>query len=159
MVRFPSLPPAAGLLIVLGLSASAQAQDRNLTGDDPTEPAAQQSTIPTLVDREATLAARQKERRPPALIPLYASFIALEALDVHSTSRALANGAVEANPAMSGLTGNSAAILAVKAAGTAGLILASEKIRKKNKTAAVVLMVATNSAMAWVVAHNYQVGR
>ena len=78
---------------------------------------------------------------------------------MHSTSRALANGAVEANPAMSGLTGNSAAILAVKAAGTAGLILASEKIRKKNKTAAVVLMVATNSAMAWVVAHNYQVGR
>src|SRR5438552_19114659 len=104
MVRFPSLPPAAGLLIVLGLSASAQAQDRNLTGDDPTEPAAQQSTIPTLVDREATLAARQKERRPPALIPLYASFIALEALDVHSTSRALSNGAVEANPAMSALT-------------------------------------------------------
>ena len=39
------------------------------------------------------------------------------------------------------------------------LIFECEKIRKKNRTAAVVLMIATNSAMAWVVEHNYRIGR
>jgi hypothetical protein len=50
-------------------------------------------------------------------------------------------------------------MVAAKAAGTAGLILASEKIWKKNRTAAVVLMIATNSEMAWVVGHNYRAVR
>jgi Domain of unknown function (DUF5658) len=159
MVRSPAALPAACLLLVVGLCGSAHAQDPLLPGDDPSEPAPQQSTTTVKVDRAAVMVVQEKEKRPPALIPLYGSFIALEALDVHSTRRGLANGAVEANPAMSGLTGNSAAMVAAKAAGTAGLILASEKIWKKNRTAAVVLMIATNSAMAWVVGHNYRAVR
>jgi hypothetical protein len=43
----------------------------------------------------------------------------------------------------------------VKAAGTTGLIIASEKIWKRNKVAAIALMVASNAAMAWVVQRNY----
>jgi hypothetical protein len=48
---------------------------------------------------------------------------------------------------------------ALKAAGTAGVIFVSEKLRTRNKAAAIGLMIATNSAMAWVVQHNYRVNR
>ena len=99
------------------------------------------------------------QKRPGALIPLYVSFGALQVLDAHSTSRALVRGGVEANPVMKGIAGNQAGMLAVKAAGTAGVIFASEKMWKKNKTAAVIFMVASNAAMAWVVQHNYRAGR
>jgi hypothetical protein len=94
-------------------------------------------------------------RRPGALVPLYVSFGTLQVLDAHSTARALKNGAVEANPALRGIAGNQAALLAVKAAGTTGLIFASEKIWKRNKAAAIALMVGSNAAMAWVVHRNY----
>ena len=97
--------------------------------------------------------------RPGALVPLYASFATLQALDAHSTSRALDQGAVEANPMMKGLAGNPTALFAVKAAGTAGVIFASEKMWKKNRAAAVFFMVAANSAMTWVVQHNYRAVR
>jgi hypothetical protein len=92
-------------------------------------------------------------------MPLYSSFVALQALDVHSTRMALANGGVEANPAMQGVVGSTAGVIAMKAAGAAGVIFASEQIRKKNKAAAIGLMIATNSAMAWVVQHNYRIAR
>jgi len=158
MARIAPLRSAAGLLFLFAVSSTAHAQDRVVAADDAA-PAVQQPATMIHVDRDATVSVQRTERRPPALIPLYASFIALEALDVHSTRRGLANGAIEANPAMSGLTDNSVAMVAAKAAGTAGLILASEKIWKKNRTAAVVLMIATNSAMVWVVGHNYRAVR
>ncbi|MGE5244007.1 MAG: DUF5658 family protein [Betaproteobacteria bacterium] len=99
------------------------------------------------------------ERRPTALVPLYASFAALQVLDVLSTNYALARGGSEANPALQGLSGSPVALTAVKAAGTAGVIYASERLRKKNKAAAIVLMIAANSMMTWVVQHNYRLPR
>jgi hypothetical protein len=102
---------------------------------------------------------RPDERRPSALIPLYASFVTLQVLDVQSTRYALDHGAVEANPAVKGLAGNTVAMTAMKAAGTAGVIFVSEKLRMKNKAAAIGLMIATNSAMTWVVQHNYRTVR
>ena len=93
--------------------------------------------------------------RPPALIPLYASFAALQLVDMHSTWRALNLGAVEANPLLSGVAGNKAVLLTVKTAGTAGVIAVSERLRKKSRTAAVILMISANSGMTWVVEHNY----
>ena len=94
--------------------------------------------------------------RPRTLLPLYFSFASLQALDVHSTTRALGNGAEEANPLMRGLASNPIALSAVKAAGAAGVIYASEKIWKKNKTAAVIFMIAANAGLAFVVQHNYR---
>jgi hypothetical protein len=94
-------------------------------------------------------------QRPPSLIPLYASFATLQLVDMHSTWRALDRGAVEANPLMSGVAGNKAAMLTVKAAGTAGVIAISERLRKKSRTAAVILMISANCGMTWVVEHNY----
>lgn len=100
-----------------------------------------------------------EQRRPSALVPLYVSFASLQALDAHSTARALDRGAVEANPMMKGLAGNTAGMLAVKAAATTGVVYSAERIWKRNKTAAVLFMVAANSAMGWVVQHNYRAVR
>ena len=65
----------------------------------------------------------------------------------------------EANPLMKGIVSHRVALFAVKAAATTGVIVASEKMWKKNRTAAVIFMLATNSAMAWIVEHNYRVAR
>jgi hypothetical protein len=140
----------------------------------PSPAAAQETASPSL--REAAAAASgeddaqkapaapdafttPRQHRPSALVPLYVSFGALQVLDTHSTSRALGRGGVEANPVMNRFAGNEAGMIAVKAAGTAGVIYVSEKMWKKNRTAAVVFMIATNAAMAWVVQHNYRAVR
>jgi len=90
-----------------------------------------------------------------ALLPLYVSFAALQALDAHSTLRALNAGASEANPLMGGLAGKPAALVAVKAGLAASTIYLVEKMRLRSRTAAIVLMTALNSAYLTIVAHNY----
>lgn len=99
------------------------------------------------------------KRRPGALMPLYVSFASLQVLDAHATTVALDRGAVETNPVMRGFTGNAAGMLAIKAGGTAGVVWASERMWRRNKAAAVVFLIAANSAMGWVVQHNYRAAR
>jgi hypothetical protein len=144
MVRFAAPGAAALLVLIVGV----------------TQPAAEERTVETAgSDSFRPATATVQAGRPAALMPLYASFVTLQVLDVHSTSYALARGAVEANPAMQGVVGNQVGFAAMKAAGTAGIIFAAERIRKKNRAAAVGLMIASNSAMAWVVQHNYRTAR
>jgi hypothetical protein len=91
-------------------------------------------------------------------VPLYVSFAALQALDFHSTRRALASGAGrEGNPAMAGLVHRPAAFAAVKAATAAGVIYLAERLRTRSRLASIVVMSAVNSMYAVVVAHNYRV--
>lgn len=97
--------------------------------------------------------------RPAALAPLYASYVALQVLDIHSTKRGLAGGASEANPALKGLVGNTAGLVALKSATTAGVIFGTERLARKHRVASVVLMTVLNSAMTFVVTHNYRVGQ
>ena len=102
----------------------------------------------------------QGPKRPSALMPLYASFIGLQALDYHSTRRAMNSGTTsEGNPLMKPFVSNDAAFIAVKASATAGTIFVTEKLRKKHPKAAVVLAAAFNAGMALVVTHNYRVVR
>ena len=91
------------------------------------------------------------------LVPLYISAATLQMLDVHSTRRALSSGYTEGNPAMAGIASNTPAFVAVKAATAATTIWVSEKLRKRNRAAAIGLMVAVNAVTATVVAHNYRV--
>jgi len=156
MMRFAGLPCAVlsiGLLV--GMPARAAAQEQIAISGDAIADAARA----VHVSPDASTAARSAERRPPALVPLYASFVTLQILDIHSTHYALEHGAIEANPAVKGFAGNTVGIAAVKAAGTAGVIFISEKLRTKNKAAAIGLMIASNSAMTWVVQHNYRAVR
>jgi len=93
--------------------------------------------------------------RPAALVPMYASFVTLQALDFVSTTRALSNAnAYEANPVMRGVVGSPAAFLAVKAGSTAATIWIAEKWRRRHPVRAMIFMASTNAAMAAVVAHN-----
>ena len=99
-------------------------------------------------------------RAPGVLVPLYVSFGTLQALDYHSTGRALESGAGrEANPLAKGIVKSEAGLIAAKAAATAGVIVAGEMMWKKNRVAAVLFVAGMNVAMGVVVAHNYSVGR
>jgi len=96
--------------------------------------------------------------RPRPLVPMYASFATLQALDYHSTTRALASGAGrEANPLMRPIVDNHAAFIAMKAAATTAIVFGTERMWKTHPRRAVVFMAVANSAMAVVVAHNYSV--
>ena len=89
---------------------------------------------------------------------LYVSYGVLQALDIHSTTRALNRGGVESNPLMAGAAGNPMGLTIVKAGGAAATIVLAERLRKHNKVAAALLMVGVNSFYAAVVAHNYRAG-
>ena len=98
--------------------------------------------------------------RPAALVPLYVSLAGLQALDIHSTRRAMnAGGTRESNPLMKPFVSNDAAFVAVKVATTAGTIFVTEKLRKKYPKTAVVLTAALNVGLAAVVANNYRLSR
>jgi uncharacterized protein DUF5658 len=108
----------------------------------------------------ALLLTHVQQKRPAAMVPLYGGFAAMQALDYVTTTRALSSGAgSEANPLMAPVAGNPAAFLALKAGSVVGVVWAGEKLWKKNRVGAVVFMVAMDSAMATIAAHNYSIAR
>lgn len=93
----------------------------------------------------------------PAILPaLYATLGAMQAWDIYSTRAALQAGAREANPTAAPFTGNAASMFGMKAATTAGTIFFAERMWKKNKVGAVIMLVAINGATAAVSMHNMQ---
>jgi glutamate dehydrogenase/leucine dehydrogenase len=91
----------------------------------------------------------------PALLPaLYATLGVMQAWDIYSTSAAMQAGAREANPTAAPFTGNAASMLGMKAATTVGTIFFAERMWKKNKVGAVIMLVAINGATAAVSMHN-----
>jgi len=99
-----------------------------------------------------------RRSKPSVLMPsLYATTAVMQALDVHSTLRALDRGGVEANPLMAGVTKNKAAFIALKAGVAFSSVMAARNMSKRNKVAAVLTLVAINSAYAMVINHNYRV--
>ena len=118
---------------------------------EPAATPAQASVMPALT---ATTV-----RRPAILLPLYISFAAMQVLDIRSTQQALNGGGVEGNPVMGGIVGSPVAMTAMKVGATAGIVFLSEKMRKRNPVAAVVMMVGFNSAYAMVVSRNYAIAR
>ena len=113
---------------------------------------------PSPIELPAFTAAPESARRPPALLPLYVSFTALQFADVHSTLSARAAGGLEGNPVFTGLR-SPAGMVAVKAGLAVGTTYAVERLRKRSPRTAVVLMIALNSTYAGIVAHNYAVAR
>ena len=104
---------------------------------------------------------RTRERRgldsPVLRRSLIVSFGALQALDAHSTMKALKGGARETNPAMGAIASNRTALLAVKAGTAAATAYFAERLSRKNPKRAIVLMAVLNSAYVAIVAHNYRV--
>jgi hypothetical protein len=97
--------------------------------------------------------------RPAPLAPLYISFAALQAFDAVTTIRALEAGGVEVNPLLKGVAGNGVALVAVKAGATVATVYLAERLWKKNRVAAIVLMVTLNGVYVVAVAQNHRAAR
>jgi hypothetical protein len=96
--------------------------------------------------------------RPSALVPMYASFATLQALDYHSTTRALSKGtAREANPLVRPVVDNRTAFITLKAAATVAIVYQAERMWKDHPVRAIVFMAAANGAMGVIVARNYSI--
>ncbi len=178
--RVAAAVAVAAITLAPGLVAAASGQESAseprltfvapsaLPSWQPAQLAAESSTLPAEVEQMQAPALPpnvpivQPYRRietgtSPLLMSLYVSTAFTQALDIHSTIKALDRGGVETNPMLSGLTGNKAAFIAVKGAVAAGSIYAASRLAKRNKVAAIVTMVAINTAYGFVAYHNYKV--
>lgn len=126
------------------------------TGAAPQLPSFTPRSLFTEARESATRELEAGARPPYALTWLYVTFAALQALDVHSTARAIAAGHGEGNPMMGGIAGNTPALVAVKGATAVAVIAAGHRLSKKRPRAAALLMVALNAVSAAVVVHNYR---
>ena len=143
---------ALTLLLLAGPATSTLASERD-GADSATPIATAVARAARSMDAEVNLwSLSQAPRRPVALSTLYATYGTLQALDVVSTRRALASGAREQNPVMNG--GSMTTMIAVKAAAGASTIYFTERLWKKNRVGAVIVMAALNGATAAIVAHN-----
>lgn len=95
--------------------------------------------------------------RPASLTALYAGFVGLQVLDARTTSGAVSRGARETNPLLG--QNNQARIWAVRAASTASTIYFVERMWKKNRVGAVLLMAGINGGYAAIAAHNLRQAR
>jgi hypothetical protein len=91
----------------------------------------------------------------PAILPaLYVALGAVHAWDVYSTRAALAAGARETNPTAAPFARNAGSMLGLKAATTVSTIFFAERLWKKNKVGAIVMLAAVNGATAAVSMQN-----
>jgi hypothetical protein len=95
--------------------------------------------------------------RPAALMPLWVGFAALQALDMQSTFKGLQTGGREANPVAGTFIGSGVGFASMKIATAGAVIYLTNRVQKHNRAAAILTMVALDSAYAFVVAHNYSV--
>ena len=109
-------------------------------------------------DVKPSNAAPETSSRPSVVMTsLYATTALMQGLDAHSTMKAINAGAVEKNPLMSYLTSHPTAFVALKTGAAVSLIYAGRRLAKRNKTHAVIALVAVNSAYLIIATHNYRV--
>jgi hypothetical protein len=155
---------AIAISLVVGSSAGAGSADSGVPPPGLLRTAAISFDAPVLVPPRAeesawpaALTPRVSSsglRRPAALPVMYGAFAALQVADVYSTTRGIAAGRTELNPAMRPLAGSAGTMLAVKALSSAASLYFVEKAWKKKPKAAVVLMGAVNGVLAAAVATN-----
>lgn len=135
-------------ILFAGLSATAVAA--HAAENENAQPVA----ASTLAPRPMVASYVPQPKRPAVLPALYATLGAMQAWDAYATNAALKAGAREANPAVAPFAGNPGALIGAKAAATVGTIFFAERLWKKNKVAAVVMLAAINGATAAVSMHN-----
>ncbi len=150
----------AGVVVgILLVSVPVTAQERASAVGVPPAPAyalTESAQLPVFTNQSLTTPRPEAiSGKRGVLVPLYVSFAVLQALDMKSTRTALGEGAREANPVMTGMVGSPVAFFALKAATGAAVVLATEKLRPRNRIAAIATMAALNSAYAMIVTHNY----
>lgn len=144
--QIPTTKPYATLFLIRGVE---------MAGSPPQTLSAIVAAAPVEVP-VAPPAVTAKQPRGRLLPALYGGFVTLQALDAHSTFRALDAGHVEQNPIMRWSTSRPVAFISMKAAATAGTVFFAEKIRKKHPKGAIAFITAVNAAYAIIVTHNYR---
>ena len=139
----------AAILTVVGLTFSAAGVAR--AAEDETRLA----NVNGIIVPMAPMAGYEPSVKRPAILPaLYATLGVMQAWDVYSTTAALKAGAREANPTAAPFAGNAGSLIGLKAATTAGTIFFAERLWKKNKVGAIVMLAAINGATAAVSMRN-----
>ena len=112
--------------------------------------------IPDIPDRELTriahLAASAGQRS--TLHALSGAYIVMSMFDYVSTTQALNRGAEERNPLLAAMAQHSGTLLLTKAAITASTILMAQRLWKRNRPAAIAVMVGANLATGFIAFHN-----
>jgi hypothetical protein len=98
-------------------------------------------------------------RRPTVLPWFYGTYVTLQALDVWTTTRSVAAGAREVNPAVGPFSKNYLALTAMKAATTSATIYFADRLWRRNRAGAIVVMAVLNGVSAAVVIHNHRVAQ
>jgi hypothetical protein len=122
-----------------------------LAGENESAPL---SATPVKVVAMAPPSVEGVTKRPQMLPVLYATYGVMQAWDIYSTTAALKAGATERNPVAAPIAGNPASLVALKVMSTAGTIYFAERIWKKNRVAAVIVLAAINGATAAVSLRN-----
>lgn len=149
---------AVTLMLLAGPAAAAVASEGDTAAKNPAPIASAIAHAKTTDATPVNLwSMAQAPRRPVALSALYGTYGTLQALDVVTTRRAMAAGALERNPLMK--SGGIGTMIAVKAAAGASTIYFAERMWKKNRAGAVIVMAALNGATAAIVAHNQRNSR
>ena len=136
-------------LVASNVAAGETSGAKAAVGEQPTPPHELAISLPV-----GSTVSEPAAKRPATLPALYAALAGTEGWDLYSTSRALKAGAHEANLQIAPVSRNVGAMIGLKAATSAAVILCSEKMWKKNGRGAVVLMTLVNGAMAGVAVHN-----
>lgn len=92
--------------------------------------------------------------RPRILPALYGAYGALQALDVYTTQQALRAGATEINPLIGHVSGRPLLFAATKAVTAMLTVYTVERLWRRHRIGAVIVMTAVNGATAWAVARN-----
>jgi hypothetical protein len=101
---------------------------------------------------------RGMDARRPILFALHGATGIVQAFDGMTTLKVLRAGGIEANPLMSGVVTNERGLMAAKIGAAAATIIGTETLWHHNhRTAALIVSMVANSAMAAVANHNSQV--
>jgi hypothetical protein len=111
--------------------------------------------VDTVVSVQSDLEGLSKR---PAILPvLYSAYGALQGLDVYTTHRALRAGAAEANPVVGHVAPRPVLFAAMKAVTAVVTVYSVERLWRRHRIGAVILMTAVNGATSWAVARNARV--
>jgi len=95
----------------------------------------------------------------PLMQSLYGLTILVQALDIHSTFRALDAGGKEANPIVMPFADRRGLYVAFRSGIAAAAIYNTHNLARRHKIAAVAVNIGVNCAYGAIVAHNYHVAR
>jgi hypothetical protein len=150
-------------LLTAGLLSASTAEAQEVSGDPTWAQAAVELDLDSpLAPALPILPApsrRLQPRQPRWFLPVHGVTLGLQALDTHSTLRALDAGAREINPLSEPFVHRRPAFVALKMGVAAGLIWGTGSMAKTHPIRALLVASAVNSAFAVLVARNYEVAR